>query len=671
MDRVKAVAGISLLIISIILYVYIAYTIPSRVLDDKAPWMHKHVIEFYREASTSRDHVLWYVVGKDLYRSPILLDIVVAAATSLSNLGLVSITLSIILSILVYITTYTTFKEHVAAGIASLLTVTTPVVMYWFRINMYGSYVMLVIGYLTVLVYSIALKRRSMPLTILTAILVSILWITWSSGWFLLLIVTSYTLVLIYSGIYNRYVLLSNILFLLTTIPLNIIGLSRYVTVYHIISYYLLGLSTIALVVLNKVLSREKAIASNIWKLVGSTAPAVMAIALTLITVYYIKPPGFMEIYVKTYRPLPDYMSIAILAPFALVLFMRAGYLSNIVEKPLEYFLVSGFIAGILFASIDPSLAVYAVASIAPMIAYGLERLYWATVGTLSGKIKYLVIAAVIWIIAASLIANAYSSYTVALSKPAVYYGPVPRGLVEGVLENSTLLSILDYVGENSIVVTYWGRSYWIVGYRDDLYTLADDNGPLEGYKLVSRILLSDEYTALGIINNTIVKDRNTTVYILLSEIVSVEKHPVLGTKNAHIGRPVVFRRPGEESEVRFIPLDDAARIINYIDLAGYDTRRYIDKSKATYSFETPLAWNDNMRRTVFFSLLITAINKLGYSAINDVYSKLEIDLADIEKPRHIVFVNASMTYMYTVSTERMDYKVYWMVALYRVELGG
>ena len=666
LSRARTATGIALLITGIAVYMYIAYVVPVSILDDKVGWMHKHLISFYKTSSDTIDYRLWYTIGKDLSRSPALVDKLLAGVIDPGSIGVVSIASLIILSILVYIASYLVFREHIAAGLAALLVLTTPVSIYWFRVNMYGSYIALPLGYLAILVYSLSIKKNSLAGAIVSAILVSITWALWGCGWFTLLLVASYTIVIIYYGVYSREAVLSNILALLVTLLLNISGISRYYTVYHLFAQYLVLTSSISIVLARRTFEK-KPVVSNIWRIIGSITPVALSVTLTALTSNYIELPGLLETYYKSYRPLADYLAVAIFSPFALVVFVRAGYASSPSEKPLEYMLIAGFILSMLLAQIDPTLAVYTVASIAPIIAYGLERLYWATKATLLGKTRYVFIAIVLWVIASSIAANAYSGYTVASSKPAVYYGPVSRELVAVPLENSTLLNILDYIPRDSIVIAYWGNSYWILGYRSDLYTLADDDGPIEGYRLVSRIFMSDEYTALGILNKTIGLE-NKSIYIVVSEVISVEKHPVLGTKSAYIGRPIVFRRLGQESIVRFMPLDDVARIPLYIDTAGYDMEKYLDYSKATYVFETPLAWTDRMKDTILFKLLVIAVNELGYSLMNDLYSRFEIKLGEDELPRHIVFVNASVSYMYTVSTERTSYDVYWMVTLFRVE---
>ncbi len=679
MSKLKAVAGASLLIISIILYVYIAYYVPStdpsiiNVLDDKAPWLHKHIVSLISRENVLKDKQLWFPMGKDVYSMPVILDVIaVKLGVDTGSLYLVTMASGALIVVFAYITGYLVFREHIAAGIASLLTVLAPAFIYWFKANMYGAYLGLAIGYLSILLLSVAIKRESLPLSIASTIIAVLAWLSWSSGWIVLLMVAVYGLVLVYNGCYRvKTLLYTMVLLTIATMPLNLLLGIKYILVYHVISYSMLLLTTILYIVGNRVEKRIRIdVYKGVWRISSSAMIIVISLTIAYIVSFFTRIPGFMEIYVKPYRPLTDYMSIAVLAPFALVLFLRAGYLSNIGSKPLETMIVTGFILGILLSVVDPSLTVLAILCISPLIAYSLERLV-TIVFLLKKKVKYLLLAATIWIIIASILANGIASYRIASSEPAIYYGPVPRELVISIPKNSSLLLTLDYIDSSkAILLTYWGRSHWVVGYRDNIYVLADDHGPVRNQILLSKIFMSNEYLALGLINNTIVREYGVKdVYILLSEVITVEKSKVFGVRGAHIGRPIVLPTRIGRQEVKYVPLDDVAHILMYIGLAGYKPEEFLDPTKATYSFELSLAWKEGMRKTLFFSLLITAINKLGYNAINDVYSTSPIYLLDIEKPKRIVFVNGTLTYLYTVPTELADYEVYWMTALFKVEL--
>ena len=71
----------------------------------------------------------------------------------------------------------------------------------------------------------------------------------------------------------------------------------------------------------------------------------------------------------------------------------------------------------------------------------------------------------------------------------------------------------------------------------------------------------------------------------------------------------------------------------------------------------------------MLIKLIITAIDKLGYPPVNDVYSKTAVYLLEEQKPKFIEFINASTTYLYTIRTDFMSYNVYYMAALFKVDL--
>jgi len=664
------VIGISILVVAIISYIYLAYIVPdNEVMDDSIGWFHRHVIKILVKNGGYSDQHLWFPEKLDLLRTPILVDKLVIMLGLMDNPGLLTIVSGIFLAIASYIIGYTIFREPIAAGIGSLIAILTPATLYWFRVNMFGSYIAGLFGIATLLAIGYALRRNSKVLTIVSAILFTTSWLLWGSAWFIQIIYSLYIIALIYSGRITRHSLVIGLLLILFSIPINIIGVSRYVTVYHVFStVFLLVSLVLAYVEYRIVKGFKEPIKRNIWRFLGVFIPFALSISITLTINQVVELPGIPEHCLKTYKPISDYMAIAVLAPFSIVLFLRAGYFSEIERSFVEFLAIAGFMTGIIAAFIDPSLTVYSTILIAPVIAYGLERLATVTLRSVKTRWKYLYFAATLWIIASAVLANAYSSYNISSSKPSVYYGPASRELVESPPNSSALLDILQYIDNGSLVIVDPMKSYWIIGSKD-VYVLADPNAPIENRRLLAQILVSNEYLSLGLINNLARKYGVKDVYIVLGEMISVEK-PVVGViGSAHIGRPLVATTREGLRQAYFLPVDDSSRFIEYLNLANYSVSRYIDREKAIYNFQLPLAWTEEAKKTVLVKLLVTAVERLGYTVVNDVYSRAAIALMEDEKPKYIEFINASTIYLYSIETDVTTYNVYYMVAVFKVDL--
>jgi len=667
--RYRHIVGLSLLVITILSYIYLAYILPANeIMDDSIGWFHKHVIRLIIKKEYYNDQYLWFPESFDLRRTPILIDKMVVLLGLANNPGLLTIIFGAILAIIAYIIGYYIFREPIAAGIGSLIGVLTPATLYWFRINMFGSYIAGVIGVLTLITMGYALRKNSKLATILSILLFAATWLIWNSAWFVQIIYSLYIIALIYSGRITKTSLYIGLALLIFSLPTNFVGISYYITIYHVFGIILLAASLILAYIEYSIVTRFKEpIKRNIWRFLGVFIPFITSISLVLIINQIMELPGIPETYLKTYKPFADYMAIAILAPFSIVLFLRAGYFKTIEKSFIEFLVVTGFMTGIITAFIDPSLSVYSSILIAPIIAYGLERLATVTIKIVQSRWKYLYFVGTLWIILSAIMANAYASYTVSTAKPTIYYSPITRDLVETPPQSSPLLELLEHVENGSLVIVDWTKSYWIIGYKD-VYIIADPNAPLYNKRLLSQILVSDEYVSLGIISNLVREHGIRDVYILINEVISVE-NTTEEPRSAHIGRPIVTTTREGLQQANFLPVGDTAKFTDYLNLANYSLAKYIDKNKATYGFQISLAWKEEAKETVLIKLIITAIDKLGYLPVNDVYSKTEIYLLEDQKPKFIEFINASTTYLYTVRTDFMSYNVYNMAALFKVDL--
>jgi len=667
--KYRHVVGIFLLIIAVISYIYLAYMLPANeMMDDSVGWFHKHVIRLIVKEENYSDQYLWFPRSFDLLRTPILIDKIVVLLGLANNPGLLTIILGVILAIIAYIIGYSIFKEPIAAGIGSLIGVLTPTTLYWFKINMFGSYIAGVIGMLTLITIGFALKKNSKLATILSIILFVATWMLWSSAWFIQIVYSLYIIALIYSGRITKNSLYIGLALLVFSLPINLIGISYYITIYHVFSIILLTISLILAYVEYRIVTRfREPIKRNIWRFLGVFIPFITSMSLALIINQIVELPGIPESYLKAYKPFADYMAVAILAPFSIVLFLRAGYFEEIEKSFIEFLAIAGFMTSIIIAFIDPSLSVYSSIFVAPIIAYGLERLATVTIKGVKSKWKYLYFIGTLWIILSAVMANAYASYTISTAKPTIYYGPITRGLVEIPPKSSSLLNALKYVNNGSLVIVDWTKSYWIIGYRD-VFVIADPSAPIYNKRLISQILVSDEYLSLGIINDLVKECGIKDVYILVDEVISVE-NTTGKIRSAHIGRPIITTTREGLQQANFLPVGDTAKFIDYLNLANYSITKYIDVNKATYGFQIPLAWKEEAKEAVLIKLIITAIDRLGYSPVNDVYSKTTLYLLEEQKPKYIEFINASTTYLYNIRTDFMSYNVYYMVALFKVNL--
>jgi len=674
--KILGIIGFLLLVIAVILYLYLNTHILGEVFDGKTPWFHSHIVEYARQGLDLRnDKYLWLFQGRDLYRSPILLDLLIVSINYTSQLGYITLAMAVLIAIITYILTYIVFKQHIASGLASFIALFTPATIYWFKGTMYGPYILAPLGILSLIILSKGLRggNSSLILSAIGGFLIGLIWHLWSSSWILLLVYSSYMLALIYHGRVTKNSLLASIIILAITIPFNIILGLKYILLYHILGYYsLLSATLIALLEYRLVPESYISVKRNIWRIIGLAASISLTLTLTFLIISLIELPGLYEAYAKPYKPLDDLFSLVLLAPFALVLYLRAGYASKPYEKPLEFLLASGFIIASIAGFFDPPLAVFAIILVAPIIAFALERIAVFIIKNTKGLPRILFTIAVLWIMIASILGNFYTGYRDLSRGSIIYYDGIPKELAEKPVVESSILKVLDSVeGENAIVISYWGKSYWIVDYTRT-HVIADDDGPFSDWKIISAILVSDEELSLGLINKTILsRYPNYKVYILVTEAVTIEKQ-LFGenTTYAHIGRPYIT---GEETPTaRYMPVDDIGRFTQYLLLAGENPINYIDltKQQIKYRFEIPLAWNDKAKNTLLIKLVIDALRKQGYQVVNDIVSPAPILSGDVEPPKYFKLVKASITYLYSETTDIYEFKVYYMAALYELDMG-
>jgi len=670
--KTSIVLGLLLLAIAIIMYLYLSYNfVDIEVYDDKVTWYHSHIIKYISQnGDIYCDRQLWFISGKDLLRSPILLDLIVAKF-HISSTVYVTLLAGVITIIVVFLTSFTIFKDLVISGLASFITMSIPIFLYWFKANNYGPYILGFLALLTMIVLSRLLEareKRSVGMyTLLFIFMYMISWLAIPTGWIIGMIYFIYMLILMYTGKINVAHLYITILIFAAS--LSSLVVTKYVTIYHIAVIYMMLTVLIAGFLEYRFIVMEPSMFKrNIWRLSSIISAIALSIVLTYLTSLLIELPGLLEPYSKTYNPIIDTLSIVILGPPALVAYIKLKGIGNYSKSPLKLFMIIGFLITVILAYVEPSLTILEIAFITPLISYIIVEAFRLVSASIEGKTRSLYIVALIWVFIALIVGGAYGGYNIVTEPSPVYYSGIPpAGHGYKPVSKSGIIELLSYINEsNPVILIHWERGLWITGLKN-AYILADDHGDRLGRMLLSSIFISDETTARGLILKNIDVSKHN-VYIIITEIVSVEKTGLGMLQNTmHIGRVYVVGEREGVPELVYVPFGDIASLPQYVTLSGHDLPEYIDLYMNVHgSFELPLAWNYRARESLLVKLLIDAIFRLGYNPVNDVISRTPIMRFEIPEPKYFKFVNATLTYIDTVTTALGGYDVYILTALYK-----
>lgn len=178
----------------------------------------------------------------------------------------------------------------------------------------------------------------------------------------------------------------------------------------------------------------------------------------------------------------------------------------------------------------------------------------------------------------------------------------------------------------------------------------------------MSWIMLSDDDTSYALIKKFVPSDIKD-IYLVVAEIVSIDE----SVKYAHVGRAIVLRKATglTRAEVIFQPIGDVGRIPLYAKVVNESISDYLDLTRANYFAEVPLAWTSKSMNSLCVKMLYFALRSKGYNVVNDLISTLP--LQDIKPLRHFKLVNATMQYLQDVDTGTNIYKIYYVVAIYKV----
>lgn len=669
--REKPVLLISLVLIALALSIYLclSYVLVEgkEIPDDSVTWLHVHLVNHFRRGLELTDYSFSYPNGTSTLILPMLLDILVA----LSGVkpGYITLLLGVTYIVAVFIVSLKIAKNPLVAAASSILFATTPSFIYWFKYNNYGAYTLQPLLLLVLLLFSQGFATRKYRLLMLGICLSAFLWLSWSEGWLLALVYSLYIVVLTYRGVADKWGLAVGVSLLALSLSLELLVGMRYVTVYHVFSCSALAVALLVNWLTCWVLRDISGHSAVSAKLVGLVFPYAVALCIAGIASYLSLMPNSIRFIgtTKTYSPVFDYGIIGLFSLLAVITVVRSKILYGVPVRVLEFMLISLFAICIILAYGLPSLSVIAVAAVTPFIALGLLSISSSLYKLSRGRTKYFYTVVALWILIGSIASNTLLSFSISTTPSSIYYADVPRKIAKEVNRSSileALESIKGHVG-NALFISYWGYSRWIVGYLNgQVYTLADTAGPPGNQRLVSQILMSDEEVAYSLIKK-LVRDSNLSVYIMVSEVISIDLKAGANSKTVNLGAATAFEEAMGRPVLSFRVFGDVSRTLTYAEISGYSISDYIDISYARYHHEIPLSWSSRMLKTLLVKLIVNGLNEMGYTVINAVYSRRPIE---VEKPVHFELVSSTTVPMYKVESAVYKYQVYSYTAIYKVK---
>ncbi len=679
MNKKMLLAGVILLVISLVWYFYICFVLDSAkwsVMDGVIAWFHQHVIQYIRSGGDlTVDAHLRFVSPRNLLYSPILVDRIVAATNMVP--GYWTLIAGTLFIVMVFLISIYVFRNGITAGLAAILFATTPSFVYWFKYNNYGDYTLQFLWLITILVIGIGIKRNNKIITVLGSIIGGLLWILWSGGWVTMLVYAGFLSLLIYAGRIKPAHLVPAISLLVISPLLNIVTQTYFITFYHVLGYVALAIMTIVSFIEYRTIRASGPLTRVSWRLIGVVAGAALMVAVSLVAnqcYNLVNYPAF----IKPYELPLDLGILGVLSLLAFIVLLRGRILGDLEASFTVYALFAGFIIGLISGFADHTMPVFTVASIAPLVAYSIYTIasftFRHTERLKSVGIKIAYILGISWILIGSIMAGALPSYAMINEPPRIYYGDLTKNLIgNATITNPPLVRALDFIRENTtgntLIICYWGYSYWVVGYIGNAYTIADPDGTLYGKRLISWFFMSDEYTAINLIKQIVGNTKDVNVYVLVAEAISIEKTMGASSlKLAYIGRVIPGPRTttGEQT-LYYQPVGDIARIPTYISGTGKALAFYLDTYRVRSLFEAPLAWNNVTEQTMVVRLILNAIKALGYQPINGVLS--ERPITNIPGLKFFKLEKAFLEPLYNVTAGFRSFQVSYMVAVYKAEL--
>ncbi len=679
MNKKMLLAGMILLVVSLVWYFYTCFILDSAkwgVMDGVIAWFHQHVIQYIRSGGDlTVDAHLRFVSPRNLLYSPILVDRIVAAINMVP--GYWTLIAGTLFVVMVFLVSIYVFRNGITAGLAAILFATTPGFVYWFKYNNYGDYTLQFLWLIAILVIGVGIKHNNKIIMILGSIVGGLLWVLWSGGWVTLLVYAGFLSLLIYTGKIKPTHLVPAVSMLIISPLFNIISQTYFITFYHVLGYTALAIMTIVSFIEYRIITTSGPLSRVSWRLIGIVAGAALTVAVSLVVNQYgnlVNYPAF----IKPYELPLDLGVLGVLSLLAFIVLLRGRILGNLEASFTIYALFAGFIIGLLGGFVDHTMPVFTVASIAPLVAYSIYIIASFTLRHTerlkSAGVKAAYIIGVLWILVGSVVAGALPSYMMINEPPRIYYGDLTKSLIgNATITNSPLIQALDFIKENTtgdtLVICYWGYSYWVVGYISNAYTIADPDGTLYGKRLISWFFMSDEYTAINLIKQIIGNRKDVNVYVVVAEALSIEKTMGASSlKLAYIGRVIPGPRTATgEQPLYYQPVGDIARIPTYISGTGKTLAFYLDTYRVRSVFEVPLAWNNVTEQTMVVRLILNAIKALGYQPINGVLS--EQPITNIPGLKFFKLEKVFIEPLYNVTAGFRSFQISYMVAVYKAEL--
>jgi len=670
------ILGYTGLIIGVILYITLAYMLVENrdIYDDNVTWFHKYIVEYVKNAGDlSNARGLSFIDGRNLLASPILIDYIIAYLNIPLNYW--TLLTGIIYIIVVFALTYVLTRDLVVSGVASMLLSVTPCFIYWFKYNVFGAYTFQPLTITAIILLGMGLTSGGRNKITVGVVLAILSWFIDSNGWLIPLTISVYLAILMYKNVIDVKYIYPSIAILSLTLPINIISRYTYITRYHVYAYASLLLVLILYLVLYRVKKTLGGVPRYAFAFIGSLSMYLIGLYITAYIDASIRIPGVLENYAKAFNPVMDLGVNGLFTLLALIMIIRSKMITSVENRFTELSLITVFVTGIVLAYYNQVLSVISIASMLPFISLALVSISTALIKSGRGYYRYVYGFIALWIIIGGLIASAIPSYTLSTSSPRIYYLDLPRELMlKREINSSALLHVLESIrfdNRSKLVIAYWGYSYWIVGYLGpNTYTLADPTGSINGWRIISWIFLSDEDTALGVIKGIVGNRTDIDVYVLVSEVVSIEnvENPGGGRIIADIGHVLIMppATPGGAARTSFMAVGDLGRILTYLAYSNYNASQYINPARAKYDHELPLAWSFKTPESLVVSLVVNGLNKLGYDAMNSIYMEMPLRIKGL---KYFELVNSTLTQLYDVKQDIYNYTVYSFIALYKVNL--
>lgn len=587
------------------------------------------------------------------------------------QIGYVTLTMGCLAIILTYLLTYHLTKDPLKAGLSSIILATTAGFVYWFKFNTYGSYVLLPLWLLMLLLFIRIEDKFNVHLLAVIFILNGLFWLTSVFGWITLLLYSFYLSIKMFQGIYNKKYLMVGLVLLASTLPLNIVTNVHYITEHHVFSIMTLTLILALYVILVKKTPMNNPLVSLLFSIIPYVT-SLSIIASGLLS----EPPGLVENYVKKPTPLIDYGVVGLLAIPTLVYVVKNRLFRQDRRGLTFILLIALFLVSLCLSYRYVIYSLMAIASFTPILASSLlDVLRWiySSIGS-KAIFRYMIVS---WLIAGVLVNNVLFTITALNIPPATIRLDLPEIYYRLVVGNeSALLKAFETISQKArgrvILLCYWDYIYYAKGVLGDKLDVSLYSNMDEYRRFFSQILLSEEGVAYGLIKNKFGGLNNTEIYIVIVELVSFEG----GFNESRIvdvgvvGYAESLVRPGFYDRTYWV-FSDIGRVYLYTQFGGLNYSDYIFPMTARIN-EIPLSWTENMGNTLLVKLFTYGLTSRGYDVYNYVRSK-ERPISVTLTTGGFELVDTIITPLFTVRRQIGGYvaehEVCYYVAIYKVKL--